>query len=111
MEIEAKGVSKMNPIETQPDASIANGVKETSAASAIETSTEFTLGNRLRIDERGHAIPLTEAEQVADTEAYLAALAEMALIPDDPPGSDEAFWRAMDAAHPDRPMFKELYGK
>jgi hypothetical protein len=101
----------MKPTETQSEALIANGVKETSGASAIETSTEFSLGNRLQIDEHGHAIPLTEAEQAADTEALLIALAEMALIPDDPPGSDEAFWRAMDEAHPDRPMFKELFGK
>jgi hypothetical protein len=63
----------------------------------------------IRYDDRGHAIPPTEAERRARSEALRRGLAEMASIPDDPPGSDEEFWRAMDAARPERPLFRRLY--
>ncbi len=66
-------------------------------------------GRRLKVDEHGHIIPPTPEENEADTKALLIALAEMAAIPDDPPGSDEEFWRAMDAGRPDRPLFRDLY--
>ena len=65
--------------------------------------------NYLRFDEHGHAIPLTEAEKAADLEAWTRALAEMAAVPDDPNEPDEVFWRAMDEARPDRPLFREYY--
>lgn len=47
-----------------------------------------------------------EARQpsVEDVQAMLAA---MAAIPDDPPGSDEEFMRAIDAERPHRPLFAE----
>lgn len=64
---------------------------------------------RLRFDEHGHAIPLTDAEKAADREAWLKAFAAMAAIPDDPNEPDEEFWRAMDEARPNRPLFKDYY--
>jgi hypothetical protein len=109
--MEAKEVSKMNPLETSAEIPAANGVAEPSGVESLEESSKFPHGRRLQFDEHGHAIPPTPAEHAADTAAFLAALEEMAKIPDDPAESDEEFWRAMDEAHPDRPMFKELYGK
>jgi hypothetical protein len=64
---------------------------------------------RLRFDDRGHAIPPTEEERRARSEALRLALAEMASIPDDPPGSDEEVMRAIDAGRPERPLFRGLY--
>ena len=74
-----------------------------------QVTTNGKAMRRFRFDEHGHAIPLTEAEKAADHEALLQALAAMAAIPDDPNEPDEVFWRAMDEARPDRPLFKELY--
>ncbi len=65
----------------------------------------------LQYDEHGHAIPPTKEEQEETKKAMLAALEAMAAIPDDPPGSDEAFWRAIDAERPHRPLFREYYDK
>ena len=63
----------------------------------------------IRFDDRGHAIPPTEAERRVRSEALRRGLAEIAAIPDDPPGSDEEFWRAIDAGRPERPLFRRLY--
>jgi hypothetical protein len=49
----------------------------------------------IRFDDRGHAIPPTEAERLARSEALRRGLAEMASIPDDPGEPDEEFWRAI----------------
>jgi excisionase family DNA binding protein len=64
---------------------------------------------RLRFDERGHAIAPTEAELRGEAERIRQSLAEMDAIPDDPPGSDEEFWRAIDAGRPERPLFRGMY--
>ena len=64
---------------------------------------------RLRFDDRDHAIPPTEEERRARSEALRLALAEMASIHDDPPGSDEEVMRALDAGRPERPLFRRLY--
>ena len=64
---------------------------------------------RLRYDDCGHAIPPTEAESRRRSEALRAALAEIDAIDDDPPGSDEAFMRAVDEGRPERPLFSGLY--
>ncbi len=66
-------------------------------------------GRQLEFDDEGHAIMPTEAERAEDHRALLVALAEMAAIPDDPAESDEELWRAIDAARPERPLFRELY--
>lgn len=50
----------------------------------------------LRLDDRGRALPLTEAERRARSEALRQALEAIAGIPDDPPGSDQEFMRAID---------------
>jgi hypothetical protein len=63
----------------------------------------------VRYDDRGHAIPPTEAERQARSEALRRGLAELASIPDDPAESDEEFWRAIDAARPERPLFQRYY--
>jgi hypothetical protein len=75
----------------------------------IEPERKARLGRRLQFDEHGHAIPLTEAEMEDDRKALLTALAEMAAIPDDPPGSDEEFMRGIDAGRPERPLFQDYY--
>jgi hypothetical protein len=64
---------------------------------------------RLKFDDQGHAIPPTDEERAENQKALLIALAEMAEIPDDPPGSDEEFWRAIDEERPERPLFREFY--
>jgi hypothetical protein len=74
-----------------------------------QPTNETKTGPRLRFDENGHAIPFTEEERRARTASLQAALAAMAAIPDDPPGSDEEFWRAIDEGRPDRPLFREYY--
>jgi hypothetical protein len=88
---------------------IDESVEKTLTRAPIEPAREARIGRRLQLDEHGHAIPLTEAERVADSEALTRALAAMASIPDDPNEPDEEFWRAMDESRPDRPLFKDLY--
>jgi hypothetical protein len=88
---------------------IDESVEKNATPAPIEPVREARMRRQLRLDEHGHAIPLTEAEKEADTKALLIALAEMAAVPDDPPGSDEEFWRAIDAGRPDRPLFQEYY--
>jgi hypothetical protein len=73
------------------------------------TDNEATVSPRLRFDERGHAIAPTDEERRARSETLRLALAEMATIPDDPPGSDEEAMRAIDAGRPERPLFRGLY--
>ena len=75
----------------------------------IQAPPEARARPRLRFDEHGHAIPLTDAEKAADIEALAVALAAMAAVPDDPPGSDEEFWRAIDEGRPERPLFTKFY--
>ena len=72
-------------------------------------ATDAKAGPRLRFDEHGHAIPFTDEERRARTEALQAALAAMAAIPDDPACSDEEFMRAIDEGRPERPLFREYY--
>ena len=72
-------------------------------------ATDAPAGPRLRFDEQGHAIPFTDEERRARTEAVLRMLAEMAAMPDHPPGSDEEFMRAIDEGRPERPLFREFY--
>ena len=83
--------------------------EEALSPAPIEPVRQARIGRRLQFDEQGHAIPLTEAEKAEDYQAFLLARAEMANIPDDPPGSDEEFWRAIDAGRPDRPLFRDYY--
>jgi hypothetical protein len=75
----------------------------------VEPAPKPRAGRRLRFDEHGHAIPLTEAEMAECKAEALLALDELARIPDDPAESDEEFWRAMDEERPERPLFKEYY--
>ncbi len=67
------------------------------------------VGRHLRVDNQGRLIPRTEAEKIEDHQALLQAFAEMDAIPDDPPGSDEELFRAIDAGRPERPLFREYY--
>jgi hypothetical protein len=83
--------------------------EKTMSPTPIEPGREARVGRRLQFDEHGHAIPPTEAEMKADRQAFLIAMAELAAIPDDPPGSDEAFMRAIDAGRPERPLFRDYY--
>jgi hypothetical protein len=76
---------------------------------SVQETTEAPVGPRLRFDEHGHAIPFTDEERRARTEALRAALAAMATIPDDPACSDEEVMRAIDESHPERPLFREYY--
>ena len=77
---------------------------------ATEAKIEATDSNRLKLDAKGRAIPRTDAERTADKERLRAALKRMAEIPDDdPPGSDEAFMRAIDESRPHRPLFEGMY--
>jgi hypothetical protein len=80
-----------------------------SKPASVEAIRPSRTGRRLRLDEHGHLIPRTESEKVEDHKALLAAFARMAAIPDDPPGSDEALFRAIDEARPERPLFREFY--
>lgn len=64
---------------------------------------------RLRLDERGHAIPPTEDERRARSEALRRGLEKLRAMPDDPNESDEEFMRAIDAGRPERPPFKRYY--
>jgi hypothetical protein len=75
----------------------------------VEPVTKARAGRRLKFDEQGHAIPPTDEEMAEDHKALLLALEANAAVPDDPPGSDEEFWRAIDAGRPERPLFRELY--
>jgi hypothetical protein len=63
----------------------------------------------IRYDDSGHAIPPTENERRARSEALRRGLAEIASIPDDPAEPDEEFWRAIDASRPERPVFQRYY--
>jgi hypothetical protein len=84
-------------------------INESEEKSLEAKAVEARTSRRHQCDEHGHLIPPTDAEREARSAALRQALAEMAAIPDDPPGSDEQFWRAMDEARPDYPLFKELY--
>jgi hypothetical protein len=88
---------------------IHESIEKSSNVTPIEPAPKVRVGRRLQFDEHGHAIPLTDAEREDDRKALLLALEEMAAIPDDPPGSDEDFWRAIDAGRPERPLFQEFY--
>lgn len=99
----------MTPTQRFPEAPAEIQPGENPTPNPTGTSTEIPVGPRLRFDEHGHAIPFTEAEMQARSDSLRLALEAMAAIPDDPPGSDEAFWRAIDAERPERPLFKELY--
>ena len=63
-----------------------------------------------RLDDRGRALPLTDAERAESIERGRSALARMAEVPDtDPPGETEEFMRAIDAARGDYPLFEGYY--
>ena len=70
---------------------------------------DLAIAPRLRLDDRGRLIPPTEDEHRARSAALRRALAMIAEIPDDPPGSDEEFMRAIDAGRPECPLFQERY--
>jgi hypothetical protein len=72
-------------------------------------ASDAPASNRLRLDASGRAIPLTDAELEEFAESARLALESLAAIPDDPPGSDEAFMRAIDEGRPERPLFRGLY--
>jgi len=76
---------------------------------STKSAIEATMSPRLQMDEHGHAIPPNPEEREARTVAVLRMIEEIAAIPDDPPGSDEEFWRAIDEGRPDRPLFREFY--
>lgn len=63
---------------------------------------------RLKLNAEGRLMPRTDEERAADAIRIRATLARMAEIPDDPPGSDERFWRAIDSHRPDRPLFEGM---
>ncbi|WP_435008803.1 hypothetical protein P12x_000057 [Tundrisphaera lichenicola] len=58
-------------------------------------------------------VPASKHTAVRDpkkrAELLRRAFAAMAAIPDDPPGSDEAFMKAIDEGRPNRPVFKGYY--
>ena len=63
----------------------------------------------LILDARGRIVPPTDEQRRARAEALARALADLDEIPDDPPGSDEAFWRAIDDGRPRRKLFEGMY--
>ncbi len=101
----------MTPIPKDSEAPAEDRAGETPRTNPSQESPNIPMGPRLRFDEHGHIIPPTEEEMRATLESLKLALEAMAAIPDDPPGSDEAFWRAIDAERPERPLFKELYDR
>lgn len=77
---------------------------------STEANPETSTSNRLKLVAQGRALPRTDAERAADAERLRAALKRMAEIPDDdPPGTDEAFMRAIDEGRPHRPLFDGMY--
>ena len=77
---------------------------------STEANPETAAPNRLKLDSQGRALPRTDAERAADAVRIRAALKRMAEIPDDdPPGTTEAFMRAIDEGRPHRPLFEGLY--
>ena len=62
-----------------------------------------------RFDAEGRMLPMTEAEQAQYSRAFREGMARLAEIPDDPNEDDREFFRAMDAAHPERPLFEGMY--
>ena len=74
-----------------------------------EVRSKVEGSRRIRFDDEGHAIFPSQAEVMAMAESVLAGLAEMAEIPDDPPGSDIEFMKAIDANRPERPLFEKYY--
>lgn len=75
----------------------------------ISVASDASVSNRLRLDARGQAIPLTDAERAEFAESVRRALDSLGTIPDDPPGSDQEFMRAIDEGRPERPLFLGLY--
>jgi hypothetical protein len=64
---------------------------------------------RLVLDAQGRAVPLSDA-QLDDLAQSADALREaLDSIPDDPPGSDQEFTRAIDSQRPERPLFEGYY--
>jgi hypothetical protein len=88
---------------------IDESVEKTLSAASSDPARPPRVSRSYQADEHGHLIPPSEAERLADLQAYLLARAESANLPDDPPGSDEEFWRAIDAGRPERPLFQDLY--
>jgi hypothetical protein len=75
----------------------------------MHAASDAPTSNRLRLDARGRAIPLTDAERAEFAESARLALKSLAATPDDPPGSDQEFMRAIDEGRPARPLFRGLY--
>lgn len=71
--------------------------------------TETPISRRLRLDAHGRAIPLTDADRKELTKSARIALEALDCIPDDPPGSDVEFMKAIDEGRPERPLFKGKY--
>ena len=62
------------------------------------------------VDARGRIIPLTPDQLAARAEAYRRFLAGVvARAGQSPPGTDEAFMRAIDERRPHRPLFEGMY--
>ena len=65
---------------------------------------------RLRLDDQGHAIPLTPEERAVQLRAVQQMFEELAQIPDDPnEPSDSEIFRAIDSYRPHRPLFEDYY--
>ena len=73
-------------------------------------ATEAPAPHRLKLDANGRLLPRTDEERAADAERIQGLAESLASIPDDdPPGSDQEFWRAIDSHRPHRPLFEGLY--
>ena len=80
----------------------------TARVSSPKADSEPPAPGTLMLDARGRLVPPTDEERRSRAEALTRALADLDQIPDDPPGSDEAFWRAIDAGRPHRKLFEGM---
>jgi hypothetical protein len=74
-----------------------------------DTTHQIKRSHPVLFDDNGRAILPSKDEIKAMAESIRATLEAMASIPDDPPGSDLEFMKAIDAERPERPLFSEYY--
>jgi len=64
----------------------------------------------LKLDDKGHLLPLTDEEHKARVEDIRRMFAEWADQPDeDPPGIEIEVMRGIDENRPERPLFRGMY--
>ncbi len=63
----------------------------------------------IKFDAEGHLMPWTAVEQAQHAESVRNGMVRLAEIPDDPGEDDREFFRAMDAARPNSPLFQRYY--